>query len=204
MSLRILALAGTASLTMLFTGCESLPQNIDMRNDHKAHAVMGLDYRDFQRTANVLVQSLLGSGRLRKSDGTPYIMTCGKVLNDTMQRIDTDQLMAKIEESLLNSGQVIMTSAIAADGGDDMVYKVRELRNLDEFNQATIPQKGQLVAPELSISGKIIERQVAYGRGKTQVEYYFQLEVARIGTGLMLWKKEEVIGKRGSSKSVTW
>ncbi|MBT3287667.1 MAG: penicillin-binding protein activator LpoB [Victivallales bacterium] len=201
---RILVPSGALALALLFSGCESIPKNIDMQNDN-AHAVMALDYRDFQKTADILVQSLLGSGRLKKPNGGACVMTTGKIINDTMQRIDTDQLMAKIEESLMNSGQVVMTSAIAAgDGVDKMVYKVREKRNSDEFNQGTIAEKGQLVAPELSISGKIIQRDVRYERRKTQVEYYFQLKVTGIGTGLRLWQKEEVIGKRGSNKSVSW
>jgi PBP1b-binding outer membrane lipoprotein LpoB len=105
----------------------------------------------------------------------------------------------------MNSGQVVMTSAVGAgDGTDKMVYHVRELRNSDEFNQNTIAQKGQLIAPELSISGKIIQRDVRYERGKTQVEYYFQLKVTNIANGLRFWQKEEFIGKRGSSKSVSW
>jgi uncharacterized protein (TIGR02722 family) len=200
----ILALAGAFVLATVFTGCESIPKNIDVQNDD-GHAVMGLDYRDFQKAANTLVQSLLASGQLKKASGERYVVTTGKIINDTMQRIDTDQLMASIEESLMNSGQVVMTSAVGAgDGTDNMVYHVRELRNSDEFNQNTIAQKGQLVAPELSISGKIIQRDVRYERNKTQVEYYFQLRVTNIANGLRFWQKNEIIGKRGSSKSVSW
>jgi uncharacterized protein (TIGR02722 family) len=197
-------LSGAVALAMLVAGCESIPQNIDMQNDD-GHAVMGLDYRDFELAANDLVQSLLSSGTLRKDNGGRYVVTTSTIVNDTMQRIDTDQLLAKIEESLMNSGQVVMTSAIGAgDGTDEMVYQVRDLRNSDEFNQNTVVNKGQLVAPELSISGKILQRDIRYERNKTQVEYYFQLKVTNIANGLRFWQKEEFIGKRGSSKSVSW
>jgi uncharacterized protein (TIGR02722 family) len=197
-------LSGAVALAMLVAGCESIPQNIDMQNDD-GHAVMGLDYRDFELAANDLVQSLLSSGTLRKDNGGRYVVTTSTIVNDTMQRIDTDQLLAKIEESLMNSGQVVMTSAIGAgDGTDEMVYQVRDLRNSDEFNQNTVVNKGQLVAPELSISGKILQRDIRYERNKTQVEYYFQLKVTNLSNGLRFWQKEKVIGKRGSSKSVSW
>ena len=200
----LLALAGATALATLIAGCQSIPQNIDMANDD-GHAVMGLDYRDFQNSATELVQSLLSSGALKKPDGGRYVMTTGRVVNDTMQRIDTDQLMAKIEEAMLNSGQVVMTAAVGGNGApDSMVHEVRKLRQDDEFNQGTIAQKGTLIAPEMSISGKIIQRDVPYERGKTQVEYYFQLRVANISSGLVFWQKENVIGKRGSSKSVSW
>ena len=64
--------------------------------------------------------------------------------------------------------------------------------------------KKTLVAPELSISGKIIQRDVKYDRKKTQVEYYFQLRITDMTTGLRFWQEEKILGKRGSSKTVSW
>jgi len=85
-----------------------------------------------------------------------------------------------------------------------MVHEVRQLRQDAEFNQATIAQQGTLIAPDMSISGMILQRDIRYSRSKTQVEYYFQLRVASITTGLTHWQRETIIGKRGSSKSVSW
>ncbi len=196
-------LSGALALLVLASGCESV-KNIDMDND-TGHAVMALDYRDFQLAADELVQSLLGSGALKRPDGGRYVMTTGRIVNDTMQRINTDQLMAKIEEAMLNSGQVVMTAAVGGQGAPDaMVHEVRQLRQNEEFNQATIAQKGTLIAPDMSISGLILQRDIRYSRSKTQVEYYFQLRVASITTGLVHWQRETIIGKRGSNKSVSW
>lgn len=196
-------LSGALALLLLSSGCESV-KNIDLEND-TGHAVMGLDYRDFQAAADELVQSLLASGALKRPDGGRYVMTTGRIVNDTMQRINTSQLMAKIEESMLNSGQVVMTAAVGGEGAPDaMVHEVRQLRKDEEFNQATIAQKGTLIAPDMSISGMILQRDIRYSRSKTQVEYYFQLRVASITTGLVHWQRETIIGKRGSSKSVSW
>ncbi len=116
--------------------------------------------------------------------------------------------MAKIEEEMLNSGQVVMTSAVGGDGpSDDMVYKVREIRDSqvsDEFKDETLVAKKQLIAPELSMSGKIIQRNIKYDKGNQQVEYYFQLQLTDLASGLRFWQKESLIGKRGSNKSVAW
>jgi uncharacterized protein (TIGR02722 family) len=177
-----------------------------MHDDGKP--VLALDYRDFDQAASEMVQSMLGSGALKKEDGGRYVMTTGRIVNDTMQRIDTDQLMAKIEEELLNSGQVVMTSAVGGRGApDQMIYDTRDLRDSDvgdEFDQDTIAAKGQLIAPELSISGKIFQRNIRYSKKLQQVEYYFQLKITDLTTGLRFWQKETLIGKRGSSKSVAW
>ena len=135
-------------------------------------------------------------------------MATGRILNDTMQRIDTDQLMAKIEQELMNSGQVVMTSAVGGKGAPDkMIYEMRDIRDSaqgDEFNKETIADKGQLIAPELSISGKILQRNIRYSNDVQQVEYYFQLRITDLTTGLRFWQEETLIGKRGSNKSVAW
>jgi uncharacterized protein (TIGR02722 family) len=151
---------------------------------------------------------MLGSGALKKADGSRYVMATGRIVNDTMQRIDTDQLMAKIEQELLNSGQVVMTSAVGGKGASDqMVYQTRDIRDSDvgdEFDSNTIAAKGQLIAPELSVAGKIFQRNIRYDNNRQQVEYYFQLQVTNLTTGLRFWQNETLIGKRGSNKSVAW
>jgi uncharacterized protein (TIGR02722 family) len=175
-----------------------------MHDDGKP--VMALDYRDFDRAASEMVQSMLGSGALRKADGTRYVMATGRIVNDTMQRIDTDQLMAKVEQELLNSGQVVMTSA-AGSKTDQMIYDMRDVKDsdvADEFDSNTIAAKGTLIAPELSVSGKIFQRNIRYDNNRQQVEYYFQLQVTNLTNGLRFWQNETLIGKRGSNKSVAW
>ncbi len=192
---------------IMIAGCAQETVNIDIMHDD-GKAVMGLDYRDFDQAASGMIQSMLASGAVNKKGGGRYVMTTGRVVNDTMQRIDTDQLMAKIEEELLNSGQVVMTSAVGGAGApDSMVFDVRDIRDSDrgdEFDQSTIAGKGQLIAPELSISGKIFQRNISYDKKTQQVEYYFQLKITDLTTGLRFWQKETIIGKRGSNKSVSW
>ena len=196
-----------ALISILIIGCAQETAYIDIMHD-EGKPVMALDYRDFDQAASEMVQSMLGSGALKKEDGGRYVMTTGRIVNDTMQRIDTDQLMAKIEEELLNSGQVVMTSAVGGRGApDQMIYDTRDLRDSDvgdEFRQDTLSAKGQLIAPELSISGKIFQRNIRYSKKLQQVEYYFQLKITDLTTGLRFWQKETLIGKRGSSKSVAW
>jgi uncharacterized protein (TIGR02722 family) len=193
--------------SLLLAGCAAETENIDIVND-EGKAVMELDYRDFAQAASEMIQSMISSGALKKPGGGRYVMTTGRVTNDTMQRIDTDQLMAKIEEELLNSGLVVMTSAVGGRGApDEMIYEMRDIRDSatgDEFKQETLAGKKTLEAPELSIAGKIFQRNIRYDRNRQQVEYYFQLMVTDLTTGLRFWQKESIIGKRGSNRSVAW
>ena len=198
----IITLAG-----LLLTGCATETVNIDVVHD-EGKAVMALDYRDFAQAASEMIQSMISSGALKKPGGGRYVMTTGRVTNDTMQRIDTDQLMAKIEEELLNSGMVVMTSAVGGRGApDEMIYEMRDIRDSatgDEFKQETLAGKRTLIAPELSVAGKILQRNIRYDNNRQQVEYYFQLMITDLTTGLRFWQKESIIGKRGSNRSVAW
>ena len=188
----------------LMTGCADKTERIDMNND-KGAQVMGLDYRDFNEAAGKAVQSMLMSGAVDKKDGSRYVLAISRIKNDTMQHIDTDQLIKKIRVELLKSGKVVVTTAVSANGAEDKMSKqARELRNDDEFNQNTVQKKGTMIAPDLSLSGKILQRNVRMDDGKQQVEYYFMLSLTEIKTGLAWWEGETVIGKRGSGKSVSW
>lgn len=165
----------------------------------------GLDYRDFEYAAKRAIDSFL-SNRLSKKPGTdaPWVMTISRIRNDTLQNIDTDQLVQKIRIALLNSGRVITTTAVAAGGPEDaMNVQVRELSESDLFNQDTVAKRGTLVAPELSLSGKIIQRENRVG-GKQQVDYYFHLKITNLDTGLAYWEFEQVIAKLGSDANFSW
>jgi uncharacterized protein (TIGR02722 family) len=193
----MLVLAG-----ILTIGCEQKTTNIDTIND-QAGAVMSLDYRDFDQAASKMLQSLLGSGRLKKEGGGRYVIATGRITNDTMQRIDTDQLMVKIERDITNSGQGVFTAAVGP-GSDKTLMESRQLRDSDEFDQSTTAARKTLIAPELTIAGKIFQRNVPMDRNRQQVEYYFQLELSDVKTGLSFWQDEVLVGKRGSNRSVPW
>jgi uncharacterized protein (TIGR02722 family) len=188
--------------SILITGCAQETVNIDVMHD-QGKPVMALDYRDFDQAASQLVQSMLASGALKKEGGGRYIIAKGRIINDTMQRIDTDQLMAKIEIEILRSGQAVMTRAVGTDA-DELIHQARELRDDEEFDQSTIPERGTLQAFNFSIKGKIFQRNIRYDKNLQQVEYYFQLMLSDSVTGLTYWQDEVIVGKRGSNKSVAW
>jgi len=85
-----------------------------------------------------------------------------------------------------------------------MAMQARDLRNSDEFNQNTVAGKGEMIAPDLSLSGKIIQKRIPVSSWEQRVEYYFQLTISDVHTGLAFWENETVIAKQGSNRSVTW
>ena len=193
------------AMAAIITGCTTPTTRIDIHND-RGPQVAALDYRDLQEAASAMLQSLFRSGRLDRSDGQAYVMTVGKVKNDTKQHFDTDTLTSYITEELMNSGKVMVTSAMAAgaDNRDEMVNAARSVRGNAEFNQATVAKTGQLVAPTHSLFGKIIQREIRMDNGDKQIEYYFQLRITEIASGLQWWQKQHLIGKRTDARMPTW
>ncbi|PLY16372.1 MAG: penicillin-binding protein activator LpoB, partial [Sulfurimonas sp.] len=120
--------------------------------------------------------------------------------------IDTDQLIKKIRVGLLQSGKVVVTTAVGVSGAEDpMSMQTREeLRGNVEFDQKTVAGKGEMIAPDLSLSGKILQRNIRVDSKTQRVEYYFQLSLTDIKTGLAFWEDERIVAKRGSNKSVAW
>lgn len=200
----ILLLAG---LIVLPAACSTTPiatTVIDPRADRSAIG-LGLDSRDFESAGAKVVQDMLGSGAVNNPKGGRYVLVISRVTNDTMQRIDTDQLIKRIRVELLKSGKVVTTTAVGLNGAEDpMSMQARQLRGSAEFNQANVAGRGQMVAPELSLSGKLMQHNNRLGDGSQRVDYEFQLTLTQIATGLALWEGSEPISKRGPNQTVAW
>jgi hypothetical protein len=197
-------LSTSAISLLLLSGCATKVQLIDPNHD-TGEQVMSLDYRDFNKAASTAVQSMLKSPALDKKDGKRFVLVISNVENDTMQHIDTDQLIKRIRIELLNSGKVFVTTALGSKGNvDEMNTETRELVNNKNFKQSSIAKQGTLIAPDMSLSGKILQKNIGMSDDKQQVEYYFMLTLTDIKTGFAVWEGETFIGKRGSAKSVAW
>ncbi len=190
---------------LVFTGCATKPHLVGVESTEDMPTTMSIDRRDFEKAANEAIKDLLASGVLGKIDGNRYVIAMGRMLNDTTQRIDTDMLMKQIRIALLKSGKAVITTAVAAGGPEDeMIKEVRRLRADDEFKQSTIAKKGTILAPDMSLAGKIMQRTVKAGSRDQLVEYYFHLTLTDLENGLAIWEGESIVGKVGSNASVTW
>lgn len=196
----LLLLLALASLA----GCTQTARYVDPRRDAQM-VTASIDDSDFQKAAAEAVGSMLQSGALNKKAGGRYVLAISRITNDTMQRIDVDMLIKKIRIDLLNSGKVVVTTAVRAGGPEDsMSMDARQLRDSQEFNQNTVAATGQMIAPELSLSGKIIQRNTAASSSTQRIDYYFQLTLTDIRSGLAFWEGETVVAKMASNKSAAW
>ena len=202
---RALRYALPLALTGALAGCAAPQQTqmISARTDQSGYG-MGLDSRDFSSAAQVAVQKLLTSGAVDHPGGGRYVIAISRITNDTMQRIDTDQLIKKIRVALLNSGKAAITTSISENGAeDDMSSRVRELRESKEYSQRNIARAGQMAAPDLSLSGKILQNNNRVDNGQ-RVDYSFQLSLTDLHSGVAVWEDEEVVAKLGTNNTVAW
>lgn len=178
---------------------------VDLQNQKDVSSmqnVMELEYRDWTNTAENMTKSMLESGALVNKP----VIAIANIKNDTAQRFDTDILTKKIRSTLLKSGKAQIATNFS--GEDTTSNTVRSQRGNDEYNKATFAQKGTLVAPNMSLSGKMLQRNLKLQSGifssvDTRVEYYLQLTLTDLKTGLSVWEDEQPIVKEGDH-APTW
>ncbi|MBR3147843.1 MAG: penicillin-binding protein activator LpoB [Alphaproteobacteria bacterium] len=194
------------ALCLALTACGGT-RVVDLNDTDEVNAmqqVMELEYRDWTATAEKMTESMISSGAL-KAEPKPVI-AIANIKNDTMQRFDPDILTKKIRTTLLKSGKAQVATNFS--GEDTTSNKVRSERTNDEYNQSTIAQKGTLIAPNMSLSGKMLQRNLKLESGwfssvDTRVEYYLQLTLTDLKTGLSVWEDERPIIKEGKD-APTW
>ena len=186
------------ALAFTLNGCATETQLIDEENDSTERAA-ALEGRDFEEASNAMIQDMLDMGTLSKPNGQPYILIISRIENDTMQRIDVDELSKSIRIALMKSGKVRVT----AFQEDNMVMASSQLRKSGEFNQANVRKKASLAAPELSLSGKITQREFTVS-GKKRIEYRFSLSITELSNGLTIGEGEKKIKKIADKNTMTW
>ena len=196
------ALMLTAAV-LLASGCTPKTQLLTAGSPDEP-VTMGLSGSDFSQASVDAVQSMLTSGAVDRNDGKKNIMVVSSIINDTMQRIDTDQLVKKIRIELLRSGKVMTTTAIGLNGAEDKMNTVySQLSKSKKVNKKSV-LKQSFTAPNMSLSGKIIQRNNRVNDDKQLVEYYFQLTLTDLEYGLAVWEGETPISKLGSADGTSW
>ncbi|MBR6838185.1 MAG: penicillin-binding protein activator LpoB [Alphaproteobacteria bacterium] len=180
---------------------------VDLENERDAQTmqdVMELEYRDWEKTATKMTESMLKSNAF--AGISKPVIAVGDIKNDTMQRLDSDILVKKIRTTILKSGRAQISTNFT--GEDTMSNKMRNTRGNTEYDQSTFANTGTLVAPNMSLSGKMIQRNLKLESGwfssvDTRVEYYLQLTLTDLKTGLAVWEDEQPIVKEGTH-APTW
>lgn len=180
---------------------------VDLENQREVASmqdVMELEYRDWEKAAADMTDSMLKSNAL--TGVKKPVIAVANIKNDTMQRFDTDILVKKIRTTILKSGRAQIATNFTSE--DTTSNKMRATRENAEYDQSTFATTGTLVAPNMSLSGKMLQRNIKLQSGwfssvDTRVEYYLQLTLTDLKTGLSVWEDEKPIVKEGDH-APTW
>lgn len=190
-ALGALALAGCQSRTHV--------ERIDSDSTQGLATVDRLDFKDYQITAEGLINKMLASGRLdpHTEDG-PAVMMVSTIRNSSMQHIDTQLLTQRITISLDKSEKVITTTAHSGRGAiDPATAESRDLPNSDLYDPTTTQRRGTAIAPSLSLAGEITQLTRKEGR-RSESYFMIYMAVTDLRTGLAVWQDAEEIVKQGT------
>lgn len=108
------------------------------------------------------------------------VIAISDIANYTGESIDIQSLIAKLKLHLASNSKLVFSSAVGGSGAhiDTMITKSRKLRQNEEFNPYTTKEKGELLAPDYSLTGKITKN----GAG-----YEFLLTLNDLSKGVEVW-----------------
>jgi len=204
MTNKIQQLIALSISALLLSACGSAPKRIDATGNEGIVSIDNVDFKDWQIAAEKGIRSLLESGTLNRNDNRKNIIMISSVKNSTTQHINTRILTDKIRQALLRSGKALTTTAISGTGADDAASRqVRELANDPMFNQNTVQQSGTVIAPDMSLSGEIVQQQNSLGR-REESYFFFHLSLTDLTTGLAVWEDNVEIVKQGKKPLLGW
>ena len=132
-----LAIATTIALATL-SGCKTTTAYIDA-SDTSTNVVAALSYADFSKAANEMADDITNNKLMTHPQadvGGRYIVYVNDIENDTMQRLDTDQLTKSLRVKLLQSGKFLVTTAFGEDDANQASKEITKYLRLISACQA--------------------------------------------------------------------
>jgi len=184
-------------IAALLTGCGSQKATyIETGGTDSVVSVGQVDIQDIQNAASGMIESLLTNGVLDRAAHYPARLVIDRVVNDTSSRFDTGELLYRIREQLVNSGQVEVITAYG-DNAESQISQ-EELRR-----KAFLEGKSadDVLTPDMALTGKITQLYRTAGKTR-QTTYTFRLTLTDVATGRSVWTKTVDMTKQGTKDSV--
>ncbi|MCE3047535.1 penicillin-binding protein activator LpoB [Helicobacter kayseriensis] len=188
-----------------FYGCAGGVKYIDPSNPSYVSA--GLDFNDLLKASSSSIDSLLKSSFVQSlpSGENAKVLVISDFINDTMQKLDMNQVARRVARSLRESQKFVLSVAMAGSGEreEEMIQKARGARGNQEYKQNSTINQGRLLAPSFSLSGKVVQRNMQVGK-EQRIDYYFLMSLVDLENGIVVWDHEVNISKIASGNSSSW
>ncbi|NUO08025.1 MAG: penicillin-binding protein activator LpoB [Candidatus Brocadia sp.] len=182
---------------LLFGGCSTHTQYVESTGP-RTIVTTDINIQDFSYAAEEMINSLLASGALDKTQIQPAMLAISRIVNNTTQQIDTDLLIKKIRVALNQSGKALTTTTIGIGGiAEDPLAK-----GIQQEKEFYADKKEPQRMPDFTLSGKIIEKRDRQDEVR-QVSYSFQLSLTN-NDGLAVWEDEKEISKQSKRSVIGW
>lgn len=181
-------------MALVFVACSNSLQYV---KDSSSFSSFELDYHDIESVIDENAKSFIKSNLMKKHYADKKaVMAISNIENLSDEKIDTEFISRKLIRRLSSYEQIVLTNAVAGSGAkaDSMIEDSRKLTENDNFNQYTTKEKGRILAPEYSLSGKITKSIKNIGK-KQRVDYQFLFIVSDLDSGREVWSNDTIISK---------
>jgi len=198
-------LAALFACLTLISGCQTNARRVEAGGEESVVSLNRIDIAEYRQAAGEMVQSLIESGVLSRTERIPVIAV-SRIRNNTTQQIDTDLLTKKIRVDLNRSGRALTSTTIGLGGTAEDPLAKGEMQRKEFFNDGESSEEGEAAGParpDYTLSGKIIEQRARAGRVR-EVTYVFQLSLTDTTRGVAAWEDERSFAKQGTRNAVGW
>lgn len=194
--MRVHGLLVAACCGTLMWGCSNGARYIETGGVESVVSVGEVDIQDILKASAGMLDSLLETGVLKRAAHAPAQLVMAPVINDTSSQFDVGELLYRMREQLVNSGQAQVVTTWGANPED-------KTAQADLRRRAFLDGKASAAAsnPDFSLSGKItrIKRRADDTR---QTTYTFRLTLTSLSSGTEAWTKTVDMTKTGEKNRV--
>ena len=182
--------------TMLLGACGQKAKYIETGGTESVVSVGEVDIQDIQMAASGMLESMLETGILKQAPNTPARLVLDRVVNDTSSRFDVGELLYRMREQLVNSGQA---EVVTTWGANAESQEAQGIARREAFLSGTTGQDS--AKPDFTLTGKITQLKRSAGNVR-QTTYTFRLTLTNVNTGREAWTKTVDMTKQGAKPSV--
>lgn len=180
----------TLILLIVFSGC-STHGDVYSNSD-----TLDLEYQDLSNLAKLSAEKFLED--YKPQGKKKHTLAIEKAENETGQKIDLELFGRQFARVIRKSDRYFLSVSMGASRGE-MVNTIRKIRNDEEYNEDQKIEKGELMAPDLSLKIKIKKGDIGFHDGIGTVKYIILLSVEDLKHGVVLWDTEDIVTKSANA-----
>ncbi|HBZ96270.1 MAG TPA: hypothetical protein DEO57_00330, partial [Phycisphaerales bacterium] len=155
--------------TLLLGACAQKARYIETGGTESVVSVGEVDIQDIQMAASGMLESMLETGILKQAPHQPARLVMDRIVNDTSSRFDVGDLLYRMREQLVNSGQA---EVVTTWGANAESREAQGIARREAFLSGTTGQDS--AEPDFTLTGKITQLKRSAGNVR-QTTYTFRL-----------------------------